>query len=77
MTGLLIDTCNNILFEGWDEFEVPTARLSPPVGGDQTASVVITGDSSGIVFQNCYVEPGAGECGSLPLQYYLNKYLTT
>ncbi|CAN0223077.1 unnamed protein product, partial [Pylaiella littoralis] len=59
MAGLLIDTCNNIRFQGYDEFEVPSARLMPPTGGDQAASVVITGDSSGIILQNCEVTPGA------------------
>eukprot|EP00904_Undaria_pinnatifida_P008259 jgi/Undpi1/4563/HiC_scaffold_18.g07917.m1 len=59
MGGLLMDTCNNIVWEGYDEFEVPTPRLSVPTGGDQTANVVVTGDSSGIVFQNCDVGPGA------------------
>ena len=65
MGGLLMDTCNNIVWEGYDEFEVPTPRLSPPTGGSQTASVVVTGDSSGIVFQNCFVGPGAGTRGLL------------
>lgn len=55
-----MDTCNNIVWEGYDEFEVPTPRLSVPTGGDQTANVVVTGDSSGIVFQNCDIGPGAG-----------------
>ncbi|CAM9212730.1 unnamed protein product, partial [Laminaria digitata] len=59
MGGLLMDTCNNIVWEGYDEFEVPTPRLSAPTGGSQTANVVVTGDSSGIVFQNCDVGPGA------------------
>lgn len=62
MEGLLIDTCNNVRFQGYDEFEVPTARLSPPAGGDQAASVVITGDSSEIVLQNCEVTAGPGAC---------------
>ncbi|CAM9220801.1 unnamed protein product [Pylaiella littoralis] len=59
MAGLLIDTSNNIWFQGEDEFEFPTAVISPPTGGDQTASVVITGDSSGIILQNCVVAAGA------------------
>lgn len=60
MVGLLMDTCKNITWEGWDQFEVPSPSLSRPTGGDQAASVVITGDSSDIVFQNCYVGPSAG-----------------
>lgn len=63
MAGLLLDTCNNFVWEGWSEFEVPSAKLSPPTGGDQTANVVVTGDSSGIVFQNCEIMPGAGARG--------------
>lgn len=63
MAGLLLDSCNNIWFEGTNEFEFPDARLSPPTGGDQAASVVITGDSSEIVFQNCQVTGGgSGAC---------------
>lgn len=60
MAGLLLDTCNNFVWEGWDEFEVPDPKLSPPSGGDQTANVVITGNSSGIVFQNTEIGSGAG-----------------
>eukprot|EP00904_Undaria_pinnatifida_P008263 jgi/Undpi1/4567/HiC_scaffold_18.g07921.m1 len=59
MAGLLLDTCNNFVWEGWDEFEVPDPKLSPPSGGDQTANVVITGNSSGIVFQNTEIGSGA------------------
>lgn len=59
MSGLLIDTCNNIVFEGSDESELPNPKISPPSGGSQTASVVITGDSSGIVFKDTDVGPGA------------------
>lgn len=55
-----MDTCNNIVWEGYDDFETPNPRLSPPTGGSQTANVVITGDSSGIVLQNTDVAPGAG-----------------
>lgn len=61
MSGLLIDTCNNIVFEGSDESELPNPKISPPSGGSQTASVVITGDSSGIVFKDTDVGPGAGD----------------
>lgn len=66
MAGLLVDSCNNVRFQGYDEFEVPTARLSPPTGGDQAASVVITGDSSEIVLQNCDIAAGAGTLAEGP-----------
>ncbi|CAM9499220.1 unnamed protein product [Ectocarpus sp. 4 AP-2014] len=60
MSGVLFDTCNDIVFEGVDEFAIPLAYFSPPVAGsDQTANVVVTGDSSGIVFQNFIVAAGA------------------
>ncbi len=61
MTGLLIDSCNNIVFKGVDESEIPTGRISPPISGDLAASAVITGDSSGIVLQNLYIDSGPGE----------------
>lgn len=62
MAGLLMDTCNNVVWEGGklDGYRLPTARFSPPAGGDQAASVVITGDSSNISFRACLVGPGAG-----------------
>lgn len=60
MPGLLMEICNNVVWEGWDDFEIPKPKLSPPAGGDQTASVVIIGDSSGIMFQNCAIAAGAG-----------------
>lgn len=60
MTGLLIDTCNNVVIEGYDEFEVPNPGLDPPAGGDQTANVVITGDSSGITLKDTPLGAGAG-----------------
>eukprot|EP00904_Undaria_pinnatifida_P008260 jgi/Undpi1/4564/HiC_scaffold_18.g07918.m1 len=59
MQGLLMDTCNNVVWEGYEEFETPSPGLSPPVGGGQAANVVITGDSSGIVFQNVDIISGA------------------
>lgn len=64
--GLLMDTCNNVVWQGLDDFNIPTPKLSPPVGGDLPANVVITGDSSGIVFKDCIVAPGAGALGTLP-----------
>lgn len=60
ISGLLIDTCNNIFLEGYDEFEVPNPGLDAPAGGDQTANVVITGDSSEITFKDTPIGPGAG-----------------
>lgn len=63
MAGLLIDTCNDVFFEGIvDEDEIEDARLDAPSGGDQTANVVITGDSSDVVFETFIVGPGAGTC---------------
>lgn len=61
MRGLLMDTCNNVVWEGLDDSELPDPKLSPPSGGDQLASVVITGDSSNIVFKDCDISPGAGD----------------
>ncbi len=73
MTGLLIDSCNNIVLEGYDEFEVPTGRISPAVSGDLAASAVITGDSSGVVLQNLYVEPGPGEWVVVFFRFFLRQ----
>ncbi|CAM9686607.1 unnamed protein product, partial [Ectocarpus sp. 12 AP-2014] len=39
-------------------YEVPTPVFLPPTGGDQAASIVITGASSGIVFQHCSIYAG-------------------
>ncbi|CAN0345437.1 unnamed protein product, partial [Ascophyllum nodosum] len=59
MTGLLIDSCTDVVFEGaYDTFEIPDPGLYPPTGGEQTSNVVITGDSTGIVFKNMPVGPG-------------------
>ena len=50
-----------MVFEGaYDTFEIPNPGLYPPTGGEQTSNVVITGDSSGIVFKNMPVGPGIG-----------------
>lgn len=57
--GLLIEDCNNIVFEGVDDFGVPTPSLDPPTSATgQSASVVITGASSGIIFRD--LEFGVG-----------------
>lgn len=60
MSGILMDTCNNVVWQGLDDFDIPDPRISPPVSGDQTASVVVTGDSSNIVIMDCDIGPGAG-----------------
>lgn len=64
MHGLLMDTCNNIFWEGLDEFEIPDAEISAPAAGSgQTANVVITGDSSNIIIKDCDIlSSGAGVC---------------
>lgn len=78
MSGLLIDSCTDIVFEGaYDPFEIPDPGLYPPTGGDQTSNVVITGDSSGIVFKNMPVGPGRGEGRSINLSAFkLSAHLT-
>ena len=61
MTGLLIDSCTDVVFEGaYDPFEIPNPGLYPSTGGEQTSNVVVTGDSTGIVFKNMPVGPGVG-----------------
>lgn len=63
MHGLRMDTCNNIFWEGLDEFEIPNPEISRPAGSGQTANVVITGDSSNIIIKDCeIVGSGAGAC---------------
>lgn len=70
MNGLLMDSCNNIVWEGYhNSASLPHGRLSPPAGGSQTANVVITGDSSGIVFQHCDVGSGPGNCELLSAEH--------
>ena len=62
MPGLRIDDCNDVLFLGvFDEYNIPNPMLDPPsTTTDQTANVVITGDSTGIVFKNVEVGEGPG-----------------
>lgn len=61
-----MDTCNNIVWDGFsDEGTTPTGLHDPPFGGNQTASVVITGDSSGIVFRRSTIGNGSGDHGLL------------
>lgn len=63
MAGLLIDTCNNVVLEGViDGFEIPDPGFeAPTAGSEQTANVVITGNSSNILFKDFLVGVGAGE----------------
>lgn len=73
MSGLLIDSSTNIVLQGpYYTYESPRPGLYPPNGGDQTSNVVITGDSSGIVFRNMPVGPGSGECKRKPLDQSIN-----
>lgn len=61
--GLLVEDSNDLSFTAVDDFEIPTGGLEPPVGGAQTANVVITGDSSGITFKDLeYIAPNDGAC---------------
>lgn len=62
MSGLRIDACTNIEFDGYLGIgEVPDSTFNAPAGGDQVANVVITGNSSGIAFKEFIVGPGAGK----------------
>ena len=54
-----MDTCNNIIWHGVDDSDIPIPKLLPPTGGEQIASVVITGNSN-IVFKDCDIAHGAG-----------------
>lgn len=74
MAGLLINTCNDVVFEGIEELETPNPSLDAPSGGDQNANVVITGNSSDVVFKNFVVGPGAGMC--LCLAVVITKHAT-
>lgn len=64
MPGLLIDTCTNVEFDGLllvDAIGVDDPAFNAPTGGEQVANVVITGNSSGIVFKGFIVGPGVGK----------------
>lgn len=62
MSGLLIDTCTNVEFVGiLGSGELDDSSFNAPTGGDQVANVVITGDSSDILFKEFNVGPGARE----------------
>eukprot|EP00904_Undaria_pinnatifida_P008254 jgi/Undpi1/4559/HiC_scaffold_18.g07913.m1 len=56
--GLRLEDCHNIYLMGIDDFGISDPRLYPSSSGDQPESVVITGDSSGIVFQDLNVMAG-------------------
>lgn len=59
MSGLLIDSCTNVTIASpYERSELLRPDLYPPTGGEQTSNVVITGDSSNIVFKNMPVSPG-------------------
>lgn len=63
---MLIEDSTNVVFEvgGDDEFGDPTGDIRPPVGGLQSANLVVTGSSSGIVLKGIEIFPGAGACGA-------------
>lgn len=62
MEGVLIDGCTNTTFEGieYSDFE-PDGILDPPVSGEQTANVVITGGSSEVSIKTCEIGLGPGK----------------
>lgn len=61
MAGVLFDSCSDIVVEGIDDYQTPTCKFLPPADGSgQTASVLVTGNSSDLVLQNCEVGAGAG-----------------
>lgn len=65
MAGLLIEDSSNLHFEGSDDLDFAfPAILAPPTGGDQTANVAITGNSSGVVFKAFSIGDGPGKLSS-------------
>lgn len=60
---MLIEDCTDIIIEvgGDNEFGDPVGDLRVPQGGDQSATLVITGSSSGVVLKGIEVFAGAGE----------------
>ena len=63
--GLRLEDCHNIYLMGIDDFGISDPRLYPSSSGDQPESVVITGDSSGIVLQDLNIMFGTGSCSNL------------
>lgn len=65
---MLIEDSTNVVFEvgGDDEFGDPTGDIRPPEGegGLQSANLVITGSSSGIILKGIEIFPGTGACGA-------------
>eukprot|EP00904_Undaria_pinnatifida_P008909 jgi/Undpi1/5148/HiC_scaffold_19.g08499.m1 len=59
--GMLISDSTNVVIEvgNDDEFGDPVGSIRPPDGGDQTANLVITGTSSGVVLKGIEVYNGA------------------
>ena len=65
MAGVLIEDSTNLHFEGSDDLDFAfPAILDPPSGGEQTANVVITGNSSGLVFKAFSIGAGPGKSSS-------------
>lgn len=85
MAGLLIEDSNNLHFEGGDDLDFAfPAILDPPTGGDQTANVVITGNTSGVVFKAFSIGDGPGKWLSqasegfyFPIDLYSNSFCLT
>lgn len=76
MAGLLVDDSNNLTFKENDDQEFAfSAFLDPPTAGDQTANVVITGNSSSVVFIECDIGDGAGTSPKPPAQSPLTEGL--
>ena len=69
---MLISDSTNVVIEvgNDDEFGDPVGSIRPPDGGDQTANLVITGTSSGVVLKGIEVYNGAGASKS-SLRYFL------
>lgn len=71
MAGILIEDSTGLEFTAVDNFEVPSGGLEPPAGGQQVSHVVITGNSSGVIFRN--LEDITGGAGALERSLFFSR----
>lgn len=59
---MLIEDCSDVTIEVGpdDDFGDPTGSLRPPEGGEQSANLVVTGNSSGVSIIGIEIFDGAG-----------------
>ena len=61
LEGVTMTDCTNVLFEGrYDDGDL-NGSIDVPVGGAQSANLVVSGSTSGVTLKNIRITSGAGE----------------